>query len=58
MRRIALTTAAFILAVAEPSFAQGFIQYNSRTETFQASNPGREKVEIVIQPKAGNQAKP
>ena len=26
MRRIALTTAAFILAVAGTSFAQGFIQ--------------------------------
>jgi hypothetical protein len=44
MRRIALTTAAFILAVVDTSFAQGFIQYTSRADSFAVSFPGEPSI--------------
>lgn len=40
MRRIAVTAAAFILALADTSFAQGFVQFTSKADSFAASFPG------------------
>ena len=45
MRRVALTTAAFILAVAGTSFAQRFIQYTSRADFFAVSFPGEPNIQ-------------
>src|SRR5262245_22648466 len=44
MRRTTLTTAALILAVAGTSFAQGFVQYTSRADSFAVSFPGEPNV--------------
>ncbi|MGH2399423.1 MAG: hypothetical protein ACRDF6_06215 [bacterium] len=44
MRRIALTTAALILAVTGTSSAQGFTEYISRTDFFAVSFPGAPSV--------------
>jgi hypothetical protein len=40
MRRISITTAALVLAIAETSAAQAFIQYSSRMDFFAVSFPG------------------
>jgi len=44
MRRSPLTTAALILGVTATASAQGFIQYNSRTDFFAVSFPGEPNV--------------
>jgi hypothetical protein len=44
MRPIARTTAALVLAVAGPSFGQGFTEYISRTDFFAISFPGEPAV--------------
>jgi len=44
MHRTSLTTAALIVAVTASSFAQGFIQYSSPTDSFAVSFPGEPNV--------------
>ena len=50
MRLICVTTAALILAMAGPSFAQEWIQYASRTDFFAVNFPGEPKVQDITYP--------
>lgn len=47
MRRISVMTAALILVISGPSFAQEWIQYASRTDLFGINFPGEPKVEDI-----------
>ena len=47
MRRISVSTAALILVMSAPSFAQGWIQYASRTDFFGVNFPGEPKVQDI-----------
>ena len=50
MRRISVSTAALILAMSAPSFAQEWIQYQSRTDLFGVNFPGEPKVQDITYP--------
>jgi hypothetical protein len=50
MRRISVSTAAFILLLSGPSFAQEWIQYQSRTDFFGVNFPGEPKVQDITYP--------
>jgi hypothetical protein len=50
MRRISVVTAALILLVPGPSFAQEWIQYASRTDFFGVNFPGEPKVQDITYP--------
>jgi hypothetical protein len=47
MRRISVVTAAFILCVGGPSFAQEWIQYASKADLFGVNFPSEPKVEDI-----------
>jgi hypothetical protein len=47
MRRISVITAALILLLSGPSFAQEWIQYASRTDLFGVNFPGEPKVQDI-----------
>ena len=47
MRRTSLVTAALILGLTTASFAQSWIQYSSRADTFAVNFPGEPKVEDI-----------
>jgi hypothetical protein len=48
MYRTSLTTAALIVAVTATPFAQGFIQYSSRTDFFAVNFPGEPNVRTTM----------
>ena len=50
MRRISVITAALILVICRPSFAQEWIQYASRTDFFGVNFPGEPKVQDITYP--------
>jgi len=50
MRRISFITAALILVMCRPSFAQEWIQYASRTDFFGVNFPGEPKVQDITYP--------
>ena len=45
MRRMSVSAAALILVMSGPSFAQEWIQYQSRTDFFGVNFPGEPKVQ-------------
>lgn len=47
MRRILVVTAALILVMSAPSFAEEWIQYASRTDFFSVNFPGEPKVQDI-----------
>ena len=47
MRRILFITAALILVASAPSFAQGWIDYSSRTDFFHVNFPGEPRVKDI-----------
>jgi hypothetical protein len=50
MRLISVSTAAFIVWLSAPAFAQEWIQYASRTDFFGVNFPGEPKVEDINYP--------
>ena len=50
MRLICLITAALILVMPRPSFAQEWIQYVSRADFFAVNFPGQPKVQDITYP--------
>jgi hypothetical protein len=50
MRLISVSTAAFIVLLSGPSFAQEWIQYQSRTDFFGVNFPGEPKVQDITYP--------
>jgi hypothetical protein len=50
MRLISASAAAFILLLSGPSFAQEWIQYQSRTDFFGVNFPGEPKVQDITYP--------
>ena len=50
MRLISVSTAAFIVGLSAPAFAQEWIQYASRTDFFGVNFPGEPKVEDIKYP--------
>src|SRR6185503_20995833 len=50
MRRISVMTAALILVMSAPFFAQDWIQYQSRTDFFGVNFPGEPKVQDIAYP--------
>jgi hypothetical protein len=50
MRRVSLMSAALVLFVSGPSFAQGWKEYVSRADFFSVSFPGEPKVQDITYP--------
>ena len=50
MRRISVSAAALILVMSGPSFAQEWIQYQSKTDFFGVNFPGEPKVQDITYP--------
>ena len=50
MRLISVSTAAFIVLLSGPSFAQEWIQFQSRTDFFGVNFPGEPKVQDITYP--------
>lgn len=50
MRPISLITTALILVISDPSLAQDWIDYTSRTDFFHVNFPGQPKVQDITYP--------
>jgi hypothetical protein len=50
MRLMTLISAAFVLSISGPSFAQGWIEYASRADLFSVNFPGEPKVRDITYP--------